>query len=679
MTKKNLAYQFVLLSSLLVFITFTSCSQNQPVAFDVHDIDKSVDPCEDFYQWSVGTWMKNNPVPSTESRWMSFNILAQQNDKKLQDILTEITSKSGYEKGSSEQLIADLFYSAANRDVNQETSRMILSEYFNMVSTIKSTQEFFDMMPALMDIGIQPGMGFYIGADRKNSEMTITTVYQSGLGLPNRDYYLKPDQTYVDIREAYVKHIARMFELVGLEGGEEAATKVLALETELAKISWSKLERRNPYKSYNIRYVDAYDKELKSIPLRRLLESYGIKGIDSMVVGQPSYIEGYDSLMATADMAAVQAALKWAIINTYSSYINSEIEEESFNFYGKTLRGTKEMKPEDERLLKFVDRALSEELGKLFVEKHFPPESKQYISEMIENLRAAYKESIEELTWMSDETKEKAKAKLAAFTYKVGYPDKWKDYSKLDIQKDQLIANVMNIRRYKRAFMLDKLDKPVDRTEWGMPPQMVNAYYNPSNNEIVFPAGILQPPFFHPSFDDAINYGGIGGVIGHEFTHGFDDQGSKFDGNGNLNNWWTEEDRAAFEKLTGALAAQYDGYNAIDTMHVDGRLTLGENIADLGGVTLSFAALEKKLGDNPPKPIDGFTWQQRFFLGWANVWKGNITDEELKNRLINDYHSPAKYRVLGPLSNSPEFNEAFGDKCGNGKMIKKKEDQIKIW
>jgi len=649
------------------------------VAFDINDIDHSAHACEDFYQWSVGTWMKNNPVPGTESRWMSFNMLSRENDAKLQAILNDITSKSGHKKGSSAQLIADLYKSAKNRDANADKNLDVLRPYFAEIDNIENLEGMFEAMPSLMSIGIYPGMGFYVGADRKNSAMTITHMYQGGLSLPNRDYYLKDDKNYQDIRAAYLKHIDTMFQLAGFENGSEAADKILAVETELAKISWSKKQKRNPNKTYNIKYVDQFDATLPNIPVRFLLESYGIKGIDSMVVGQPSYIAGLDSVLATQSIDDIKTLLKWALLNSYARHVNAEMEMASFNFYGKTLSGKKEMKPKEERLLKLVDRMLSQPFGKLFVEKHFPKESKDYISEMIENLRLAYKESIENLEWMTDSTKEKALEKLAAFTYKVGYPDKWRDYSKLEIQDEVLVQNVINIKLYNRAYMIDKLGKPVDRDEWGMPPQMVNAYYNPSNNEIVFPAGILQPPFFHPDFDDAINYGGIGGVIGHEFTHGFDDQGSKFDGSGNLENWWSAEDRAAFEALTSKLSEQYSSYNAIDTMHVDGDLTLGENIADLGGVTLGFAALEKKLGDNPPAPIDGFTWQQRFFLGWANVWKGNITDEELKSRLINDYHSPAKYRVLGPLSNSPEFVKAFGDSCSQGNMIKPAEERIKIW
>jgi putative endopeptidase len=664
---------------------FVQCSNSddktsdQPIAFDVHDMDKSADACHDFYKWSVGNWMKNNPVPATESRWMSFNILAEQNDVKLKAILKAIVETKSTDKGSPEQLLGDLYRSALNRDAFAEKNREVLIPYLLQIDTISSLDDMYKMVPDLMNIGISAGLGFYVGADKKNSAQNITTTYQTGLGLPNRDYYLLPNQDYEDIRKAYSGHIVKMFEILGLKNGTSIADDVLAFETKLAEVSWSRRKKRNPNLSYNMRMVDLYNDSLKDIPLRYLLDSYGIEGIDSMIIAQPSYIMALDTILGNATMSELRAYLQWRVVYSYASHVNAEAEEEHFNFYSKTLHGRKEMKSKDDRVFKLVDRMLSEPLGKMFVEKHFPPESKKYMSEMIENLRAAYEQSIKSLTWMSDETKEKALEKLAAFSYKVGYPDTWEDYSSMEINEDVLVQNIINIRGFHRQLMLAKLGKPVDRSEWHMPPQKVNAYYNPSNNEVVFPAGILQPPFFHPTFDDAINYGGIGGVIGHEFTHGFDDQGSKFDGNGNLNQWWTPDDRAAFDKLTNALAVQYSNYTVIDTNQIDGKLTLGENIADLGGITLGYAALKRKLGDNPPEPIDGFTWQQRFFLGWANVWKGNITDEELKNRLMNDSHSPSKYRVIGPFSNSPEFIDAFGIDCEKGSSIKKKEDQIKIW
>jgi putative endopeptidase len=373
-----------------------------------------------------------------------------------------------------------------------------------------------------------------------------------------------------------------------------------------------------------------------------------------------------------------KAYLKWNTIHSFASYLNEEIVNEHFSFYSSKLRGTQTMKPRNERVFSVVDGSLSQPLGKLFVQSYFDEESKKYMVNMIENLRSAYRDRIEELAWMSDETKMKALKKLNAFTYKVGYPDEWEDYSKLTIKSDSYIQNILRVRKFGYNRMLAKLDKPVDKKEWHMSPQMVNAYYSSSNNEIVFPAGILQPPFFHKTFDHAINYGGIGAVIGHEFSHGFDDQGSKFDWDGNLNSWWTEEDRAKFDQLAQKLGEQYDSYSPVEGMNVNGKMTMGENIADLGGVTLAYNALQLEFKNGKPADIDGFTWQQRFFLGWANVWKGNIKEEEMVNRLKSDVHSPAEYRVLGPLVNFEPYYEAFGT-CESGHMYKPDTSRIAIW
>jgi putative endopeptidase len=648
-------------------------------AFDVSNIDSAADICHDFYSWSIGNWIKENPVPSTESRWMSFSILAKQNEAKLQEILDEVASRENLKKGSDAQLIADLYKSSMDSAGIEATGMAPLELYFEKINAIESIEEYTAMLPDLMKIGAGGPLGLYVSADDKNSSENITTLYQTGLSLPDRDYYLKKDEKFSEIREKYLTHMEKIFELAGLDNGSAMAEDILQFETKLANITWAKVDLRDPNKTYNKKNLSDYNKTVKNFDLESIVTNYGIEGIDSFVVGQPSYVTAVDVLMSETEVSTIKNYATWRLIDAYASIINSAFEKQNFDFFSRTLRGTKEMKPKDERILRRINGLLGQPMGKLFVEKHFPESSKKYISEMIENLRLAYAESIDNLTWMSDETKKKAHEKLAAFTYKVGYPDVWKDYSTVEITADNLMQNVINIRLYNHNYMVSKIGKPVDKEEWHMTPQTVNAYYNSSNNEIVFPAGILQPPFFHPNYDDAINYGGIGGVIGHEFTHGFDDQGSKFDAVGNLQNWWTDEDRAAFETLTSKLADQYSSYEVIDGMSVNGNMTLGENIADLGGITLGFAALQKKLAGNEPDPIDGFTWQQRFFLGWANVWKGSILDEELKNRLITDYHSPARYRVIGPLSNSKEFKSAFDLNCTTGDMVKADSALIKIW
>jgi putative endopeptidase len=664
-------------------LLFTQCASNStpaqevenPVAFDTADMKHHLAPCEDFYTYSIGTWQENNPVPSTESRWMSFNILADKNREKLQAILDETASLKDLKKGSPKQQIRDLYLSALDSAGREETGMKPLEPIIADIQSMDDVMDMHNLVIKYRPIGLGGPYGFYVGRDRKNSELYVVSASQSGLNLPDRDYYLKTDEDALETQKKYISHINKMFALAGLE--EQPGQDIFDFEKGLAEISMERSKMRIPELTYNRMDLKVWDEELTNIPVSELLTGFGLENVDTLVVSTLDYFTSLNTTLEGVELSTVKQYLTWELINTYASHLGDDLVNQNFEFYGKTLSGTKEMKSKKERILRMVDGQLGNQLGELFVEKHFPEESKKYMSVMIENLRAAYKESIQNLTWMSDSTKEKAMKKLESFTYKIGYPDKWKDYTSIDIQPDKYLNNIMNIRKFGFNYMIERLGKPVDKDEWFMKPQMVNAYYSPSNNEIVFPAGILQPPFFHPTFDDAINYGGIGGVIGHEFTHGFDDQGSKYDWNGNLNNWWTPEDRERFDALTTQLAEQYDQYEALPGKFVNGRMTLGENIADLGGVTLAFAALKKQLDGNEPAPIDGLTWQQRFFLGWANVWKGNITEKELEKRLLTDYHSPAHFRVLGPLSNTPEFYEAFG--CKDGAMVKPDTAMIKIW
>jgi predicted metalloendopeptidase len=506
----------------------------------------------------------------------------------------------------------------------------------------------------------------------------MNTVYagQSGLNLPDRDYYLNDNPKFQDIRSSYKDHINKMMEMAGDSSSPGQA--ILDLETAIAQISWSRLERRDPNKRYNKKNLIDWDNSLSIIDVQSILTNRGFGAFDTIIVSQPSFFESLNSLLENQPVSAWKSYMKWNVVSSFASYLNQSIVEERFSFYSKKLRGTQMMKPREERVFSVINRSLAEPLGKLFVKSYFDEESKQYMSNMIENLRSAYRERINDLSWMSAETKEKALKKLNAFTYKIGYPNEWRDYSELAIKANSYVQNIIQVRKFGYNRMLEKLGKPVDKSEWYMSPQMVNAYYSSSNNEIVFPAGILQPPFFHKTFDHAINYGGIGAVIGHEFSHGFDDQGSKFDWDGNLNSWWTEEDRAKFDELAQKLGEQYDSYSPVEGMNVNGKMTMGENIADLGGVTLAYNALQLEYKDGTPEDIDGFSWQQRFFLGWANVWKGNIKEEEMVNRLKSDVHSPAEYRVLGPLVNFEPYYQAFGT-CETGSMYKPDTSRIAIW
>ncbi|MBO6515273.1 MAG: M13 family metallopeptidase [Bacteroidia bacterium] len=647
-----------------------------PVAFELSNIDSTVSPCDNFYKYAIGSWQKDNPVPATEGRWMSFNILAENNREKIQGILDESLKAENPAKGSNLQLIQDFYKSALDTNGRNEQGFTALTPFLDKVAAIESREGLNDAFATLRKTRVGTPVSFYVGRDAENSEEYIVYASQAGLTLGDKSYYLNEEEKFQEIRAKYVEHVDGIFALAG-RGEALAGKTVLEVETKLAQISWDRKDLRDADRTYNKMTVASFDSMLNNLQVANMLKLLGLGAADEMVVRTVSFYTDLDSLMNEISLEEWRTYLTWHVFSGYGSHINDEFEQKTFDFFSTTMRGVKEMRPRKERILRVVDGSLGEPLGKLFVEKYFPEESKQYMSELIENLRGAYKQSILNLTWMGDSTKDKALKKLEAFTYKIGYPDKWKDYSGLDISADNYLQNIVNISKHGFEMMVDKLGKPVDKDEWHMSPQMVNAYYSPSGNEIVFPAGILQPPFFHPSFDDAINYGGIGGVIGHEFTHGFDDQGAKYDWNGNKVNWWTDEDRARFKALTQALAEQYSKYEVLPGEFVNGELTLGENIADLGGTTLSYAALEKVMEGKEDPMVDGFTWQQRFFLGWANVWKGNITDETLRNRILTDPHSPAEQRVLGPLANLPQFEEAFG--CAGKAMVKPDSTQIKIW
>lgn len=673
------------LSPILALLFVVGCAQekndhnnhgNHPIAFDTNYIDSTTSPCENFYQYAIGNWQANNPVPETESRWMAFNILNEENRKKLLKIVDDVAQNDNAKQGTEEQMIRD-FYRSGMDTLSIESKGII--EINDLLTRIDNSTNITDIQVLFGDlapIGINTPIGLYISADSKNSKMNTVYAGQSGLNLPDRDYYLNDNPKFQDIRSSYKDHINKMMEMAGDSSSPGQA--ILDLETAIAQISWSRLERRDPNKRYNKKNLIDWDNSLSIIDVQSILTNRGFGAFDTIIVSQPSFFESLNSLLENQPVSAWKSYMKWNVVSSFASYLNQSMVEERFSFYSKKLRGTQMMKPREERVFSVINGSLAEPLGKLFVKSYFDEESKQYMSNMIENLRSAYRERINDLSWMSAETKEKALKKLNAFTYKIGYPDEWRDYSELAIKANSYVQNIIQVRKFGYNRMLEKLGKPVDKSEWYMSPQMVNAYYSSSNNEIVFPAGILQPPFFHKTFDHAINYGGIGAVIGHEFSHGFDDQGSKFDWDGNLNSWWTEEDRAKFDELAQKLGEQYDSYSPVEGMNVNGKMTMGENIADLGGVTLAYNALQLEYKDGTPEDIDGFTWQQRFFLGWANVWKGNIKEEEMVNRLKSDVHSPAEYRVLGPLVNFEPYYQAFGT-CETGSMYKPDTSRIEIW
>jgi putative endopeptidase len=644
--------------------------------YDLSWMDTTVSPCEDFYQYAAGAWMNNNPVPETESRWGIFNVLSKDIDNKLKLILEESANSIDKQTGSVKQLVGDFYSSAIDTaTINKLGADPLLKEW-EILNEFKSKDNFGSLLGKLKKRGHGGFFGFYVATDPKNSDVYLPGISQGGLSMPDRDYYLKPDKA--EIRKEFLVYSQNMFSLAGETNPEKSAATVLKIETQLAHFSMTRETRRDPDKVYNKMSVEELQSRYNFIDWNSFFKEIGAPAFPEINVAQVEFLQGLGTMLKTLSVDEIKTYLKWHMLTRLSSQLSKPFLVEHFRFNHQVMKGTQKMKPRWERSVGMVNGALGEPLGQLFVAQHFGPESKQKVSEMVEDLRAAFKVRIENLEWMSPETKEKALEKLAAFGYKIGYPDKWKDYSMVVITKDKLVENSINCAIRNFEIMVEKIGKPVDKTEWGMTPQTVNAYYNSSYNEIVFPAGILQPPFFDPKADDALNYGGIGAVIGHEFSHGFDDKGSKFDGKGNRSNWWTAEDSTRFKERTEMIVQQFNRFEVLDSVFINGNMTQGENIADLAGLTLAYYALKLKRDENTPEPNDGFTWQQRLFLGWARVWAQNINEQELRNRIITDPHSPGKYRVIGPLANMPEFWEAFG--CESGHPMRAKEEyRVVIW
>lgn len=649
----------------------------QVAAFDVAGMDTTIRPCDDFDNFANGNWKKNNPIPSTESRWGAFGILDKENlEVKIRGIIDGLLAQGDAAKGSTAQLVGDFYRSYMDTTTLEELGATPLKPWMDKIDALKDLKEHAALSGQYTRLGVGTFVGLYADADMQDSRMNILYAGQGGLSLGERSYYEKDDEAMVKIRTEFVKHVDRMFELAGLPE-EGAGQTILDFETGLAKLQLTNIQRRDPdiYKKFTfgdfVKLSPGYD-------LAALVKNAGID-TDSLLLEDRPYIEKATAYIAGTPLSTLKAWMKWKLLDRYANTLNKAIGDESFHFHGTVMSGTEEQKSRDLRALRATNSLLGEPLGKLYAEKYFPPSSRQKVEDMIENVRAVYGEHIKALAWMSEETKEKALQKLAMFTTKIGYPDTWKDYSMVDIRPNTLMKNTMNLIEWRSQDNLGRIGKPVDRKEWFMTPQTVNAYYNPSQNEVVFPAGILQPPFFNPDADDAINYGGIIAVIGHELTHGFDDQGAKYDGEGNLKNWWTDEDKANFDGLAKKMISYYDGMEALPGLHIKGALTVGENIADLGGVTLAYGALERSLQGKPEPPlIDGYTWQQRFFLGWAQVWRSNIREEALRMRVERDPHSPAHFRINAILGLFKPFQEAWCDGEG-GTMLVPDGERVVIW
>lgn len=647
-------------------------------AIDPANMDLSVKPSEDFYQYVNGAWLKNNPIPKEESRWSAFNVINEQLNDNLKIVMEEAAAKNA-NKGTVTQQIGDFYKSGLDTDKINKLGATPIKPYFEMIESAKTAEEIIPTMAKLQVMGISSGFGIWAMQDEKNSDNVIFHLHQSGLGLPDRDYYTEKNDRFDNIRTEYVNFINNALKLYGHDEQEakSIAKSIMDFETRLAHASMTMNERRDPANTYNGFEFDKLKSTYPNIDWDTYFQIIDSKETAYLNVRQPGFVKEINDMIKDTKIEDWQNYLKWCIARESMSYLSDEFVQARFDFYGKTLSGTPEMKPRWKRVLNNVNGLLGEAVGKIYVDKYFPAEAKEKMLKLVANLKLAFKDRIGQLTWMSDETKKNALAKLETMNTKIGYPDKWKDYSSIEIT-DNYLQNVLNASRFAVRDNLDKAGKPVDRDEWHMTPQTINAYYSPTMNEIVFPAAILQPPFFGLNADDAVNYGAIGVVIGHEMTHGFDDQGCKYNADGNLENWWTESDSKAFEEKTSILIDQYAAYNPIADMHLDGNMTLGENIADNGGIILSLEAYKRTEEWKKDNKIQDFTPLQRFFLSYAQIWRNNIRDEELMKRIKEDVHSPGKYRVNGGVLNIPEFYKAF-DVKERDKMYISPEERAKIW
>jgi putative endopeptidase len=643
---------------------------------DLKNFDKNVRPQDDLFRAVNGGWLATAVIPDDRSSYGAFAALAEQAEKDLLAIIEACADAKNSSFGSEQQKIGDLYASYMNEAKAEELGIEPVAGLFAAIDRIDTKS---DLVHALADLnadGISGPFGCYVSTDAKNSNENILHLAQVGLGLPDRDYYWDPK--FQKQLAAYTKHVERMLTLANVPDAHQAAADIVAFETHLAKAQWSKIDNRDSIKTYNKMSCCELAKLAPQFDWNLYFATIGVRNIKQVIVSQPSYFTAMAKIVDGEPLATWRVWLKWQVIRSYASLLNKEIADADFAFYGTVLHGIPQNRPRWKRAVAAVQGELGEAVGKIYVEKHFPPVAKERMDRLVERLIEAYRKAFQNNDWMSPETRQKALAKLATFRPKIGYPKKWRDYSKLEICCDDLVGNVRRANAFEWRRELDKLGKPVDREEWHMTPQTVNAYYNANMNEIVFPAAILQPPFFNLAADDAVNYGGIGTVIGHEIGHGFDDQGSKWDGAGNLANWWTSADRAEFDKRGTALVAQYDQFEPFPGFKVNGKFTLGENIGDLAGLTISYAAYRASLNGKEPPVIDGLTGDQRFFIGFAQVWRCKYRDEDLKHRLTVDPHSPAEYRANGTPRNVDGFYSAFGVKEGD-KMYLPPKQRVKIW
>lgn len=675
--------QSILTAFTVVVLAPTYCNisiAEKNSGIDAQAFEPSVRIQDDFYQAVNGKWLSETEIPADKSNYGSFTVLADLSEERIREII-ENAAQTEAEPGSDAQKVGDLYESFMDEERINDLGVRAIADDLAAIDDLTALPQLATWLGNFQKRGFGAPLGFYVAQDSKKSTEYIVTLYQSGTSLPDRDYYLEDDPKYLEARDALKDYVTKLFKLAMPEteaaAAAEIAEKILALETKLATVQWEKVELRDAEKRYNRFTREKLASLTPDFDWQSFFTAAELEETGDVIVTAPSFFAGLNQIITETPIEIWRLYMKYNVLDASAPYVSQAFADAHFDFHSRALAGIPEQLPRWKRGVSLVEDSLGEVVGRLYVEKHFPPAAKARMQQLVENLLKAFEQSIDELTWMTDATKLKAKEKLAKFTVKIGYPDKWKDYSKLSIG-DDLISNVRNATYNEFRRNIDKLGQPIDREEWGMTPQTVNAYYNPGKNEIVFPAAILQPPFFNMEADDAVNYGGIGAVIGHEISHGFDDQGSKYDGDGNLNSWWTAQDRHAFEQLADRLVDQFSEYSPLPGKYVDGKLTLGENIADLSGLAIAHRAYRISLDGKEAPELDDWTGDQRFFLGWSQVWRRKYRDAEMMRRLLVDPHAPSWYRANGPVINIDAFYDAFNVQPDDA-LYRPKSERIKIW
>jgi putative endopeptidase len=644
---------------------------------DLTGFDRTVRPQDDLYRFAGGAWLANTAIPPDRSNYGSFAILDDKAQEEVRQLIVAASEKPDRPPGSDAQKVGDFYLAYMDTARVESLGIAPLREELARIDAISTPRDVARYIGYSQRLGVAQPLYWYSSPDNKNSSVYLAALYQNGLTMPDRDYYLSPDERYAKFRARFAEYVEHMLARAGERNARSAAARIAALETRIANYQWTKTQNRDPVKTYNPMTLPEYQKLAPGFDWLAFFEGMEAP-VQRMDISQPSFVKGIAQLVKTVPVSDWRVYFKFQLLDDYAPLLSAQFADLEFDFHQKTLNGVPQPLPRWRRAVDAMDGSMGELVGKMFVESHFGAQAKQRMLELVGNLLKAFDSSIDSLEWMSAATRAEAKKKLGKITVKIGYPDQWRDYGPLQVRRDDLVGNLMRAAEFNHQRYVKRAGGPVDKGEWLMTPQTVNAYYNPTTNEITFPAAILRWPFFDMEADDAVNYGGIGSVIGHEISHGFDDSGRQFDGDGNLRDWWTAEDGARFKERAAALAKQFGGYKVLDDRPLNGELTLGENIGDLSGMAVAFKAYKLSLGGKEAPVIDGFTGDQRFFLGWAQVWRRKYRDEELLKRLVTDPHSPSEFRANGPTSNIDAFYDAFGVKPGD-RMYRRPEDRVKIW